>query len=207
MDKFIDYIIQYKYLCILLVVLCIVTAFVMIKAGQAVKRTNKNKEELIKKLEKMKAIRDKYSSVTAEEILNDESETLFEGLVYNIQTNLEKEDDMNTAYEKLNDCQKELYALNCFYEDGIEDADNFFKLYDKPLTPYALKGFSDAFPDNIYQSFKKIYDAFDEENESVSFVKSEIDDMKEIIKKYFDENDFIGEVMVFIKKNAESFGA
>ena len=206
-NKITDYIVQYKFLCIAFVILCIITAFMCVKAGKAVKKNNAERDELIKKLDRMKMIREKYSRISADEIRNDDGENLFEGIVSNIQSKLEKEEDMNSAFDSLDEKKKMIYAANYFFEDGKEKASNFFKNYDKPLSPYAVKAVREIFSDDFADAVKKVYDAYDNDNEEASLIAELVEKDDEAVAVFFENTDFIACATEYIKNHADEFSS
>ena len=85
MENLVQIFSQNKTLWLLVLVLIVATIVMMAKASKAVKKSNAEKEELIKKLDHLKMLREKYEILTEESIKNDTSDMLLEGVASNIQ--------------------------------------------------------------------------------------------------------------------------
>ena len=77
-------------------------------------------------LEEMKKVIDECYE-RCEKILSDETEYILEGVADNIQVRLEKEGDMNEAFEKLNEEEKLAYSLHYFIEESENAPSEFFR--------------------------------------------------------------------------------
>ncbi|MPM63551.1 hypothetical protein SDC9_110431 [bioreactor metagenome] len=195
---------QNKMLFLFFIVMCILTVLMIIKAGKAVRNTNLHKAENIKKLDRMKYLREKYNDITAEDILKDDSDDLFEGLVFNIQYDLQKSDNMNTSFEVFSENQKMLYALHYFLEECADSPSNFFRNYGPPLTPYVPLAVEKIFNNQIFsENINNLYNAYDEENEDVSVIKSDIEQYDNAIKNCLGDINVNHSVCEYLKKNAE----
>ena len=168
MQMFIDYFKEYWVLFVILFVALIALIVVYAKMGKSMAKRKAEKEALIKKLDHMKAIRETYSELTEEKILSDSGENLLEGVTDNIQVRLEKEDDMNSAFENLTDEEKTVYAFHYFLEEAKTKPSEFFRQFTKPLTPYALEGCREFLGKDAFDCVKELYDSYDEDNETVS---------------------------------------
>lgn len=196
---------QNKTLWLLVLVLIVATIVMMAKASKAVKKSNAEKEELIKKLDHLKMLREKYEILTEESIKNDTSDMLLEGVASNIQLTIEKTEDMNEAFEELSDNKKMIYALNYFIDDAKESVRKFFKEYTKPLTPYAVMA-TDKFADEKSKELvRKMYEIFDDENEETSFFESEVEKIEEELKASLDFEKMLRTANEFIRENAKEF--
>lgn len=205
MDAFISYLKEYWILVTLLVVAFIAMLFMFRKASISAAKSKKAKEELIKKLDRMKFLKENYSKLTEEKIKNDTSADLFDGVVSNIQFKLENEKDMNEAFEKMNEESKMIYGFSYFLEEAENKPSEFFRQYTKPITPCvaeACKVFADK---DLYELIKEEYDSFDEENETASVIEEKINKLDEEIKGKLDITQMKEKATSFIKENAEKF--
>lgn len=203
MQGFIEYFNEYKILFAILFVLLIVLIVVYSKMGKTMAKRKEEKAALIKKLDHMKLIRETYADLTEEKILSDDGKNLVEGVADNIQVRLEKEDDMNEAFEKLTEEEKTIYAFHYFLEE--KKVSEFFKNFTKPLTPYALSACEKFLPENVLVSVKELYDCYDEDNETASVISEKIAELDEKISSL----DFIADAkekaVSFIKEKVSFF--
>ncbi len=205
MDAVINYLKEYWVLVLLLVVAFIAMLFMFRKASISATKAKERKEELIKKLDRLKFLKENYSELTEEKIKNDNSEDLFDGVVSNIQYKLEAQSDMNQAFEKLNEESKMIYGFSYFLEEAENKPSEFFRQYTKPITPYvaaACKAFADK---ELFALIKEEYDSFDEENETASVIEEKINKLDDEIKEKLDVVQMKKRAMEFIKENAEKF--
>ncbi len=205
MQAFVDYVKEYWVLFVILAVALIALFFVTSKASAAVAKSKKEKEILIKKLDRMKMLRENYSELTEEKILSDSGENLLDGVRENIQYRIEKDEDMNDSFEKLREEEKLVYAFSYFLEEAEKSPSEFFRNFTKPLTPYTVKACDLLLGGEAARAVKKEYNGFDEENETASLIETEIEKLDEKIKSELDIASAKSAGADFIKKNVSQF--
>ena len=205
MQEILNAFIKYKWLSLGLLVLIALTVFMTIKAGRSVKKNRAEKEALIKKLDHMKMIRERYTQMTVDSIMADDGEFLLEGVASHIQLNIEKSGDMNEEFTLLNDEKKIVYALNYFLDDGVPDADKFFREYSYPLTPWALTACEIFLDEDANTYIRKLYDIFDEENNEVSYFEDEVKKIDDILRDKIHPEKLKKAAAEYIKEQPEKF--
>ena len=205
MNAFTQSFLQYKKLWTMLFAFMILTLIMIFRAYKAAQKRNREKEEIIKKLDHLKMLRENYSDLTVEKIKNDESDLLLEGVASSIQFSIEKTDDMNAAFENLNEEKKMIYALNYFLEDGKKNVRDFFKEYQRPLTPFVIFGCENFLDEDVVIKLKRLFDIYDEDNEEVSFVEDEVAELSEELNEKIDFDLLLKNANKFIRENAEKF--
>lgn len=205
MQMFIDYFKEYWVLFVILFVALIALVVVYSKMGKSMSKRKAEKEALIKKLDHMKAIRENYSCLTQEKILTDDGENLLEGVADNIQVRLEKEDDMNAAFENLTEEEKTVYAFCYFLEEAKEKPSEFFRQFTKPLTPFALSACEKFLEKDIFDLVKNLYDSYDEDNEEASVIPEKIKSLDEKIIACDIVPDAKKKAAEYIKENVSHF--
>ena len=205
MDAFIEYFKQYRILFIILFVLLIILVVVYSKMGKSMAKRKAEKEKLIKKLDHMKKIREDYASLTEEKILSDDGENLIEGIADNIQVRLEKTEDMNESFEKLTEEEKMIYAFHYFLDEAKEKPSSFFREFTKPLTPIALSACEKFVRKEVLVGIKKLYNCYDEDNETASVIPEKIDSLDQKILNFDFIEDAKEDAVKFIKENVSSF--
>lgn len=194
-----------KTLWLLVLAFAALTVFMIFKANKAVKRTNAQKEELKKRLDRMKMLRENYSQLSVEKIKNDDSELLTAGIASNIQFNIEKSNDLNEAFELLNDDRKTIYALSWFYDEARTSVRAFFREYSRPLTPYVIRAVEMFAPKDVQKDMKRMFDIYDDENEGVSFYEEEVAQLDKKLLQNLDFDGMIKSANEYIRNNAENF--
>lgn len=194
-----------KTLWLLVLVFAALTVFMIIKANKAVKRANAQKEEFKKRLDRMKMLKENYQELTVEKIKNDDSGLLVAGIATMIQYKVEKSSDMNEEFELLNDDQKMIYALNWFLDEAKNSIRGFFREYSRPLTPHVIRA-TDLFANKeSKKDLHRLFDIYDDENESVSFFEVEVAEIDERLQKTLDFDYTLKNAIEYVKENAEKF--
>lgn len=205
MQMFVDYLKEYWVLFIILFAALVALVVVYAKLGKSMAKRKAEKEAFIKKLDHMKEIRKNYSSLTEEKILADDGENLLEGVADNIQVRLEKEDDMNAAFDNLNDAEKSVYAFHFFLEEAKVKPSEFFRQFTKPLTPYVLSACEIFLEKEAFGYVKEMYDSYDEDNETASVIPEKIMSLDEKIIACDIVRNAEKKAAEYIKENVSQF--
>jgi len=152
-------------------VLCVV---LWVIAMRAARRRRGEKEALIAVLEYEKELRAQFKTVTQQMLIDTPPERLVEGMCCSIQMDLEAQPDMQAAYDALPEPRRLIYALGYVAQDGRGALSEFFRRNGQPLTKAALEAVWRLLGVEYAAIFEGEYDAFDEENETVSLVKGDI---------------------------------
>ena len=97
---------EYWYLWLLLIVLCVITVFVLSKASAAAKKHNNERDALLREYDRKKALKDEFSFLTREKAESSDPETLFEGVSAVLQAKTEKAEDPEKVFGKFTETQK-----------------------------------------------------------------------------------------------------
>jgi len=204
-EKVLQAVIQYWYLSLAFVVVSIFTVFVCMKAYQASKRTKQKRDIIISRLKYENRTRAEFSNLTEELMASAEPKKLFDGVALNIQARLEKEKDMNAAFESLPQAQKYIYALYYVAVDGAQKLSEFFKMNGEPLTSVAGEAVTLILGCKAGELYSKEYDAFDDKNEDVSLLADVITGQNAEYAKLMEEIDLYTLAADYIKQNPEQF--
>lgn len=206
MKDLFNYIALHPIAGVAIVLLLILTVFVWIKAVQSGKARNLERERIIAKIEEEKKLRSDYKIIT-EEVLSKETDNyrLIQGVCANIQMNIEKADDINTAFDQLHFVKKNIYSLGYFFEDSKNKLSDFFKINGEPLLSSAKHAVNLLFPENLKEIFNSDYCMYDENNEDVSLNKSLIRENDRKYSEYFsnNKNQIFEKIATYIKINIE----
>lgn len=96
---------EYWYLWLLLIVLCVITVFVLSKASAAAKKHNNERDALLREYDRKKALKDEFSFLTREKAESSDPETLFEGVSAVLQAKTEKAEDPEKVFGKFTEAQ------------------------------------------------------------------------------------------------------
>ena len=81
---------EYWYLWLIFAALVIITAVVIVFAGKAVSARNEQTKEIMAQLDRLKALKDKYTDLTVEKVENADPEELLEGVCTVLQVKIDK---------------------------------------------------------------------------------------------------------------------
>ncbi len=201
----IQYFLERPYLILIMLAMIALTLFVCIKAGQASSKRSRINEELIKKLKEENGLRSEFAILTPSLAKNAQPERLFKGVALNLQKRVSDAHDMTSEFEKLSQEQRKIYALSIVLEDGGEKLSDFFRANGQPLTGEAVNAVESLFGEGANEIFESEYKAFDSENEDVSFVEEEINDLDKKFSALVSEKTLCEKAGGFIKENIDKF--
>ena len=169
---------EYWYLWLLLIVLCVITVFVLSKASAAAKKHNNERDALLREYDRKKALKEEFSFLTREKAESSDPETLFEGVSAVLQAKTEKAEDPEKVFGKFTETQKYIYTLYYFLEDTESDSLSFFfRNNGEPLTSLASKALCAVGENELSLIVEKEFSMYDENNEEVSVDKDEIENL------------------------------
>lgn len=188
-----------------LVVLLIVTAFVCFKAIQSSSKRHAANEKTIKKIKEENALCNEFAILTESLIASSQADRLFKGVALNLQKRVAQKADIMAEFNNLTQEQKEIYALYSVIDDGEKRLSAFFEVCGKPLTDYALNAVNRLLDGEAVEVFKSEYDAFDGDNETVSFIPEEIKKLDARFAELVTADVICAKAGEFIKTSAEKF--
>lgn len=200
-----QFMLEHPIFLVIIGILLVITAFVCFKASQASSRRYKRNEAIIKKLKEENLLRAEFSVLTPSLIESSDSAKLFKGVALNLQKRVADADDMNAEFNFLKPEEKGIYSLSFVAEDGAEKLSEFFKANGQPVTGTALSLFKELFEGKTAEIFEYEYNAFDEDNESVSVIPEEIEKHNSEFINLVSADDISKAGGNYIKQNAEKF--
>lgn len=201
----IEYYLQHPQWAVVIAALAVFTLWVCIMAGRASARHSKETNALMEKLKKQNKLRNEFSILTDELISSADAEDLFKGVGLNLQKRVADKDDMAAEFDSLNDSQKYIYSLYTFFEDAENKLSDFFRANTKPLTSTAKEAVNVIVKGEFAKDFNSAYNAFDEDNEGVSFAQSEIDEIDKETAPSISDGTVCRLGGEFIKANSSDF--
>ena len=105
---------EYWYLWLLLIVLCVITVFVLSKASAAAKKHNNERDALLREYDRKKALKDEFSFLTREKAESSDPETLLEGVSAVLQAKTEKAEDPEKVFGKFTEAQNTFTLYTIF---------------------------------------------------------------------------------------------
>lgn len=165
---------EYPVLYIVVILAAILCLFLWGMAMRSSKRRQQRKDALIAVLEREKAMREEFKTLTQQKMIDTPPERLVEGVCCHIQMELEQQPEMQAAYDALNEPQRLIYALGYVVQDTRDGLSEFFRKNGQPLTGAALEAVERLVGGEYARLFQQEYEAFDDENETASLIKEEI---------------------------------
>lgn len=198
-----DWFSQYWHLVIVLIIVCIVAAVIFFFAARALSRHNREYKAQEKELKRLLELKEKYRVLTSDAILNADDNELLEGVSLSYQLVLQKQDDIEGSFEKMNDFKKDVYALDVFVQDGT--AKEFFSENGDILRKRIVSAFQKIGMEDFAKRLSGIALMYDDNDETVSYNEKEIEKFDASIY----ENDILSEIKLkgaqYIKNNCAEF--
>lgn len=188
-----------------LVAVILLTVFVCFKAAQASSKRYAANEKTIKKIKEENALCNEFAILTENLIASAEADRLFKGVALNLQKRVADKDDIMAEFNALTQEQKEIYALYTVIDDGENRLSSFFENCTKPLTNVALEAIKRLLDSEAVEIFKKEFDAFDGDNETVSFIPEEIKKLDARFAELAPVDSICAKAGEFIKSASEKF--
>ena len=189
---------EFWYLWLILAVLIIVTAVVIFFAARAASSHNKETKKLLKELERLKQLKDKYKVLTIELANEAEPFELLEGVNAVMQAEIEKADDAELTFSQFNDKKKNLYTLFYFLEDCEQGISFFFKNNGSELREQICPALENINAGELSSLVKSVYDMFDESNENASLDDSRLAEIDRQFLSTFDREKLLSKIKEYI---------
>lgn len=207
MKDFFDYLAQNPRWIVIIGLLFILMVMMFVLAARSGRKRQAERNQIIAKLEKEKALREKFKTLTPASFDADDESLLF-GAAANIQMAIEKEGDLTAAFNALPQYKQYIYALNYVFEDsGYKSLSSFFRCNGQPLTGAAANAVKDVAGQELYEIFEPMYNMFDEDNEEVSYDKMKILDLDEKFCALMDseKSAILAKIAEYIRSNKDNF--
>ncbi len=196
MKEWID---EYGYLLIVLAVVTAVAAVIFYFAAKAYSRHQREIKAQKAELDRLIALKEKYKNLTEEAILTAESSELLEGVALSYQLVLQKQEDIEGEFSRMNEDRKDIYALDVFVQDAT--AKEFFSQNGDILRKRIVTAFVKIGMTDFASRISDIALMYDKDNETVSYDEKVIDEFD----KYIAESDILTEIKFkaaeYIKNN------
>ncbi len=167
--SFFEYIAQKPWIGAILVALVLLTIFVWVKAIASSKKRDEERKRIIAELEKEKALRNEFKTVSEDTFLPDKDDyRLIVGMCANVQMSIEKAEDINTAFGALSETEKNAYCFGYVFEDSQKSLSNFFRSNGEPLLSSAKNAVDEIIGGKFAELFAQEFVMLDENDETTS---------------------------------------
>lgn len=208
MRDFFAYISTHWYVGLILLILLVAAVLMWIKAVSSSQKNRAEREAIIAKLEKEKALRNEFRNLTENSFNIDDNEKLLFGIGANIQMFLEKQEDMNKAFDDMPEVKKFVYALNYIFEDAQDsELSKFFKANGQPLTGEAEKAVKGIIGGKFSEIFTSLYNMTDDDVDDVSYDPKKIEEYDKAYAEIMSEQkaEIFSKIAQYIKTNKSIF--
>ncbi len=208
MRDFFAYISTHWYVGLILFVLLIAAVLMWIKAVSSSQKNRAEREAVIAKLEKEKALRNEFRVLSESSFDIDDKEKLLFGIGANIQLFLEKQENMNKAFDEMPEAKKFIYALNYVFEDSQDgQLSKFFKANGQPLTGEAEKAVKEIIGGKFSEVFSSLYNMTDDDIEDVSYDETKIAEYDKSFAEIMsgEKSEIFEKIAQYIKSNKAVF--
>lgn len=189
---------EYYYISIVFVIFLIAAVFVWIKAISASKKKGIRRDAVLARLKEENELCEEFSDLTADKALSAEPERLLKGVALNIQRDLEKREDMNSAFLAMSEQKRFVYALNFVFCEDAESLSDFFRKNGKPLTTTADEAVRRIIGGGFSTVFNKGYRMFDDDDEELSTIPDDVSVLDSEYSSALESGK--GEILSAIKK-------
>lgn len=200
-----EYYSQRPYLVVILVAMAAFAVWACIKAAKASGRNHRENEAIMKKLDEDNRLKNEFAILTENLIMSAEAERLVRGVGMNLFTRLEAAEDISAAFDSLSQPEKDIYSLYFALDESSEKLSGFFRANGSPLTDTAEKIFSALYPGEISEVFSAQFRAYDEGDETTSFIASEIEQRDEKFASLRESSDIWSPAAQYIRDNVSYF--
>lgn len=194
---------EYWYLWLIFAALVVITAVVIAFAGKAVSARNEQTKEIMAQLDRLKALKDKYTDLTVEKVENADPEELLEGVCTVLQVKIDKSDDPDAEFAAFNEDQKTIYVLHCFISEYNSELSSFFSDYTSDFSGHLVVA---AFLVPEYHPFISTeFGLYSDSDCGAPFDKELKDKTDAEFDKIYSKEKFLKAAKTFIKDNIDSF--
>lgn len=194
---------EYWYLWLIFAALVIITAVVIVFASKAVSARNEQTKEIMAQLDRLKALKDKYTDLTVEKVENADPEELLEGVCTVLQVKIDKSDDPDAEFARFNEDQKTIYVLHCFISEYNSELSSFFSDYTSDFSGHLVVA---AFLVPEYHPFISTEFGLYSDNDCGAPFDKELKDKTDAeFDKIYSKEKFLEAAKTFIKDNIDSF--
>ncbi len=193
---------EYGYLLLVFAAVCAVTAVIFFFAAKAYSKHAREFKKQDEEMKRLLALKEKYFNFTESTLAEASDSEILEGVALSYQLRLQKNENPEDAFEKLEEMKKAVYVLDVFCADA--DVGVFFKENGDILKKIILPALEKISMEDFAEKLKEVYDMFDIENEDVSYSEKKI----EQFNSYMTRENIIEKIRLnaacFIKANAEA---
>lgn len=193
---------QYWYLWLIFIALCVLTVFVLRKASAALGANNAERERMTAELKRLKELKETFQHASAETVAQAEPMELLEGVNAVLQAKVEKAEDAEKCFETFSKPQQYMYTLLYYLEDSEETPAFFLRHNGEPLLSLAaptLEAIGEA------ELSEALFTYFKDQKEKGDVVTDEAlqEAYEKVCKAHFDKARILNRAKAYIEAHRE----
>lgn len=194
----------YGYVIIFIVVL-VLAVLIWAMAFKAMKRTSKIRRKTIAKLDRIKAISDRYSTLVSDDLAEIADADLFDAVIIRLWKKLGKEEEEMENFNAFSLEEKNIYTAWYIREEVMNDGFSaYFRNCGNALSGLSVDVMASLGLDTLDKVLKQACKMFDE-NTDVSCSKNDIKFIDLEFRAAYDAEQYSAAAASYIKANADKF--
>lgn len=196
---------QNWYFIVILAVLLVAMILIWRQAIKASRRTHGERAKLMSKIDRLKALSEKYKTLNAE-VMNEVPDCdLIDAAMIHIWRKLGSEKEEVENFKRLSLCEKNIYTAWYIREEATnDDIAAFYRNCGHVLSEFSGEVFSQISIPALLPVMKKANEMFDE-NTDVSCDKASKERIDKEFKAAFNEAEFESATAKYIRDNPDDF--
>lgn len=195
---------EWKYIIVLVVVL-VIAVFIWAQAFRSMKRSNKIRRETMAKLDRIKAISDRYATLISDDLAEIRDADLFDAVIIRLWKKLGNEEEELQNFNALSLEEKNIYTAWYIREEVVNDGfASYFRNCGNSLGKLSVDVLSALGLCELDTVMKQACLMFDESSE-VSCDKNQIKSIDAQFKSAYNAEAYCKAAADYIKTHADKF--
>lgn len=195
---------NYKYIIILVVVLAL-AIFIWVQAFKSMKRSSKIRRETMAKMDRIKALSDRYVTLISDDLATINDADLFDAVIIRLWKKLGKEEEELQNFNALSLEEKNIYTAWYIREEVLNDGFSaYFRNCGNALGKLSEDVMATLGLYELDEILKQACEMFDE-NSEVSCDKNQIKAISTVFKTAYNADEYCKAAADYIKANADKF--
>lgn len=192
---------EYWYLWLLFLALCVLTGVVLKKASGAVGAHHAETQKIYAEIERLKTLKETYRNADDQLLADAPAEEALCGLQAVLQSRIERVADANACFCEWNAAKQAVYTLPLFLEDAEKSLSEFFKRNGEPLLSALQPALAAVGETAVLPTVSEMYSMYDENNETVSLDAGRVQSLDTDFRQAFDRDAFLERTKGYLREH------
>lgn len=192
---------NYKTITVILAIACMVVLYFAIRSSRRHKRLYREEEA---KITRLRALKDKFSTLSTQVIAEADETELLEGTALHYQLRIQKHDNIEKEFSLLPLCARYVYTLDIFSSEGGVPS-QFYKNNGNILRELFIPALNEIGEGRLAKIVAPLARMYDPEDEMASIDNNIIAKADEAFAEIYNAEEFKIKAAQYIKNEAESF--